>query len=40
MNVPLPQLPGGDAAQFWWVFGGMHRDGRRDAGVFRRKRWI
>jgi magnesium transporter len=23
MNVPLPQFPGGEHAQFWWVSGGM-----------------
>ena len=32
MNVPLPQFPGGEHAQFWWLFGdhGGHR--RRHAG--------
>ena len=31
MNVPLPHFPGGDATQFWWLFGIMAGDRRRDA---------
>ena len=23
MNVPLPHLPGGEHAQFWWILGMM-----------------
>ena len=41
MNVPLPHVPGGERAQFWWIVGIMgchHR--RRCSCVFRRKRWI
>ena len=28
MNVPLPHLPGGEHAQFWWIVG-HHGRGRR-----------
>jgi magnesium transporter len=40
MNVPLPHLPGGDAAQFWWVSGGCIAMVIGMLGFFRRKRWI
>jgi magnesium transporter len=40
MNVPLPRLPGGDAAQFWWVSGGCIAMAVGMLGFFRRKRWI
>ena len=40
MNIALPRFPGGDAAQFWWLFliiaaivGGM-------LALFRKKGWI
>jgi len=40
MNVPLPRLPGGDGAQFWWLMaiGGAIVLGMLVA--FRRKKWI
>jgi len=40
MNVPLPRLPGGDAAQFWWVSGGCIAMAAGMLAFFRRKRWI
>jgi magnesium transporter len=40
MNVDLPVLPGGRAAQFWWVFGIMAATGAGMLMVFVRKRWI
>ena len=40
MNVPLPQLPGGDRAQFWWVMGFSAAVVVGMLAVFRRKRWI
>jgi len=40
MNVPLPQLPGGEAAQFWWVMGAMTALGGIMLWVFRRMRWL
>ena len=32
MNVPLPAFPGGEHAQFWWLFGDHDGDRGRDAG--------
>ena len=40
MNVPLPHFPGGEAAQFWWLFGLMVAVVVGMLGVFRSKRWI
>jgi magnesium transporter len=40
MNVPLPRFPGGDAAQFWWVFGIMLAASVGMLGFFRSRRWI
>jgi len=40
MNVPLPRFPGGDALQFWWVFGIMVVTIVVMLAMFRRKRWI
>src|SRR5436190_2750951 len=40
MNVPLPHLPGGDAAQFWWVVGGMAGITGGMLVFFRGRRWI
>ena len=40
MNVPLPHMPGGEHAQFWWVLGLMLLLGGLMLGYFRRQRWI
>lgn len=40
MNVPLPRLPGGEAAQFWWIVGIMAAATVLMLALFRRKRWI
>ena len=40
MNVPLPHLPGGERAQFWWVCGIMFAMSAAMLGFFRRKGWI
>jgi Mg2+ and Co2+ transporter CorA len=40
MNVGLPQLPGGEAAQFWWVVGIMAGVVLVMLGMFRRNHWI
>ena len=40
MNVPLPHLPGGDAAQFWWVVGGIVGISIGMLAYFRSRRWI
>jgi magnesium transporter len=40
MNVPLPHLPGGDAAQFWWVVGGIVGISVGMLVYFRSRRWI
>jgi len=40
MNVPLPRLPGGDAAQFWWVLGAMIAMTGGMFMFFRGRRWI
>jgi magnesium transporter len=40
MNVPLPDFPGGEDAQFWWVVGGMAIMIGGMLAAFRRKRWI
>jgi magnesium transporter len=40
MNVPLPNFPGGEAAQFWWIFGIMIAIAAAMLTVFRTKGWI
>ena len=40
MNVPLPHLPGGDAAQFWWIIGIMIGLSLAMLAFFRAKGWI
>lgn len=40
MNVTLPQFPGGDRAQFWWVCAAMLSVTVGMLTFFRRKRWI
>jgi magnesium transporter len=40
MNVPLPPFPGGDDAQFWWLFGSMLVIIAAMLVMFRRKHWI
>ena len=40
MNVPLPAFPGGEHAQFWWLFAIMAATVVLMLAMFRRKRWI
>ncbi|PWT82479.1 MAG: magnesium and cobalt transport protein CorA, partial [Blastocatellia bacterium] len=40
MNVDLPHLPGGAAAQFWWLLGFMLAAVVLMLAVFRRKGWV
>jgi magnesium transporter len=40
MNVPLPQFPGGEHVQFWWLFGIMVATAVAMLAMFRRRRWI
>jgi len=40
MNVPLPHLPGGEGAQFWWIGGMMLAISAVMLWVFRRMRWL
>jgi magnesium transporter len=40
MNIALPRFPGGDAAQFWWVFGIMAATVVAMLALFRRNRWL
>lgn len=40
MNVGLPHLPGGDAAQFWWIFAFMILVSGGMLLAFRRMRWL
>jgi magnesium transporter len=40
MNVPLPQMPGGEAAQFWWITGAMATMTTAMLAFFRAKDWI
>jgi len=39
MNVTLPHFPGGDGAQFWWIFAIMVVVAAGLLLMFRRKRW-
>lgn len=40
MNVPLPHLPGGEPAQFWWLSGIMLAIAVAMLAMFRRRKWI
>jgi Mg2+ and Co2+ transporter CorA len=40
MNIPLPQFPGGDAVQFWWIGGLMAAIAGLMLVIFRRNNWI
>ena len=40
MNVTLPELPGGDGADFWWIFGLMGLLATGMLGYFRTRRWL
>ena len=40
MNIPLPQFPGGEQVQFWWMLGVVVAIAAAMLAVFRRKRWI
>lgn len=40
MNVTLPHLPGGGAAQFWWIFAIMTVLSGVMLWFFRRQRWL
>jgi magnesium transporter len=40
MNVPLPRFPGGERAQFWWLFWISIAIAVAMLAMFRRKRWI
>src|SRR5215510_12117770 len=40
MNVPVPHFPGGEAAQFWWLFGIMVAIVAFMLALFKRKKWI
>ena len=40
MNVPLPHLPGGERAQFWWVLAMMLSLSTGMLYFFRRRGWI
>jgi magnesium transporter len=40
MNVHLPRLPGGDAAQFWWIMGMIVAISGLMIWMFRRMRWL
>jgi magnesium transporter len=40
MNVTLPRFPGGEAAQFWWIFGMMAALSGAMLWAFRRRDWM
>jgi magnesium transporter len=40
MNVALPDFPGGDGVQFWWIFGIMLTVSVVMLWLFRRMRWL
>jgi magnesium transporter len=40
MNVGLPRFPGGDGAQFWWVFGIMLTLIGGMLAWFHRRGWV
>jgi Mg2+ and Co2+ transporter CorA len=40
MNVPLPEMPGNESSQFWWVAAIMIAISVTMLLIFRRKQWI
>ncbi|MEW6268221.1 MAG: magnesium/cobalt transporter CorA [Thermodesulfobacteriota bacterium] len=40
MNVPLPAYPGGESAQFWWIFAIMVVTAAAMLLLFRIRRWL
>ncbi len=40
MNVKLPQFPGGEDAQFWWMLGIMIGITTALFAVFRQRDWL
>ncbi|MGE0042023.1 MAG: magnesium transporter CorA family protein [Vicinamibacterales bacterium] len=40
MNVPIPEFPGGEDVQFWWILGLMAAASAGMFAWFRRARWI
>jgi magnesium transporter len=40
MNMDLPHFPGGQAAQFWWLFVVMAAIVVGMLAIFRRRGWI
>jgi Mg2+ and Co2+ transporter CorA len=40
MNVPLPHLPGGPEAQFWWLLGVMLTVSGLMLWAFHRRGWL
>jgi LPXTG-motif cell wall-anchored protein len=40
MNVKLPQFPGGEDAQFWWIFLSMLAVTGALWVVFKRRGWL
>ena len=40
MNIPLPQFPGTEREQFWWLIGIMAAIVAGMLVMFRRKRWV
>ena len=40
MNVTLPEFPGGQSAQFWWIFGLMGLSSGAMLWMFRRMDWL
>jgi magnesium transporter len=40
MNVPLPEFPGGEMAQFWWISGVMVAITAVMLTLFRRNGWL
>jgi magnesium transporter len=40
MNVDLPVFPGGRAAQFWWIFGGMIAITAGLFALFKHREWL
>ena len=40
MNVPLPHLPGGEVAQFWWIIVIMFGTAGAMLWLFRRSGWL
>jgi Mg2+ and Co2+ transporter CorA len=40
MNVKLPIFPGGEPAQFWWIFGGMIAITAGLFAFFKHREWL